>query len=201
MNRSIFIVALALGLFGCGPKYELVKQRQAPVGEAAANCMKECRIENSTCSSNCAAQSNICMDEQKIRATADWPHKLELFNVEMEAYHAQKSSYDQQKTKNQAEINTLTNTFNTYKYKCKSAVFNRSAYCAQAETARLQLLSALSDTPKEPKKPKKLSLAQLTSEYQESCSQECGCESTFDMCFQTCGGTVETKRVCVSGCE
>jgi hypothetical protein len=202
LNRVVVIVVLALIVAGCGPKYKLVKQRQAPPdSQTASDCMRECRIQNNTCTYRCSSERGVCLEEQKQRAVADWPNKLELFNAEMQTYHAEKSLYEQETRRINAQKNSLVSTFNTYKYKCQNSIFNRAAYCSQAETARLQLLSVLAENPKEPRKPKKWSLDKLTAEYQESCPQECSCEKSFDTCFESCGGTIETKRICVSGCE
>ncbi len=34
-----------------------------------------------------------------------------------------------------------------------------------------------------------------------SCDQACGCGNTFNMCYQTCGGTVTPHRECVAFCD
>jgi hypothetical protein len=202
MIRIFFIVVMGLALTGCGPKYKLVKQRQAPLNsQMVSACMQECRIQNNSCTNNCSSELKDCLNEQKQKAVADWPGKLELHNSQMQTYYAEKSLYDQHEANVNARRSSLMNTFNTYKYKCQNAVFNRASYCGKAEAARLQLLSALTDNAQEPKKPKKLSLQKLTSEYQQVCSRDCGCEQSFDTCFESCGGTIQTKRICVSGCE
>ncbi len=33
------------------------------------------------------------------------------------------------------------------------------------------------------------------------CRRDCGCEDTFERCFQLCGGQIRHERRCVSGCE
>lgn len=33
------------------------------------------------------------------------------------------------------------------------------------------------------------------------CRRDCGCENTFERCFQLCGGQIRYERRCVSGCE
>lgn len=201
--KGVFVsVVLVLLLTGCGPKYELVNQRKSPIGDPiAAECMQQCRTKNDSCARSCSSEKNACLTEQKERAANDWPAKSELFAAETQTYYAEKALYDQESRRISAEQKSLTRTFNDYKYKCKTSVFNRATYCSRAETTRLQLLALLSEGSDEPKKPKKKSLSGLTKEYQKLCDQPCGCEESFEICFQSCGGTIETKRICVSGCE
>lgn len=202
MWRVALLTILMLILTGCGSKYQLVKQRHAPpINASSSACLQECRRQNSACTNNCSSRFNACLDEQKQRAEADWPNQLELYNAQLQTYYAEKSLYDQETAKVDAQKNFLIKKHNMYKRKCHNSEFNSAVYCKEAESARLRLRSLASDYPDKPQKPTKRSLRQLTSEYQRRCSQECGCEKLFDICFESCGGTIETKRICISGCD
>lgn len=34
-----------------------------------------------------------------------------------------------------------------------------------------------------------------------SCNKECNCDESFNMCYQTCGGTVNSYQVCTAFCD
>ncbi len=196
----ITITVTLIFLSACSPKYKLVQQKIPPeITTSSSQCLAQCETQMSTCKNSCQTQHSMCLAEQAEFAKQQYPKQLEIDTAALEAYYAKLSLYESQQRGYDAQSALYLKQAHEYKHLCKTALFNRASHCANAKAANYQY-STLS-RPTAPKKPNKTTLEELTISSQEQCNKKCGCEQSYERCFISCGGKIETKRICVSNCD
>ena len=55
--------------------------------------------------------------------------------------------------------------------------------------------------PQRPIKPYKPRLQDEIAHAQKLCSLDCKCKDRYNLCYVSCGGTIDTRKICIENCN
>lgn len=198
--RHLSYLALLLLLTACGgPRYTLVNDYTPPGDAVGRQCLQGCYADQKQCGLDCERGHNQCLDDARIDAEHSYAEKYDFFvqglrnyNAELETYYADLDRYQQRKYKLEEELEVTRKL-------CAAAGKDSALFCERKDKLKKKLKYLYS--PVKPAKPAEPSLEAETAKLQATCRKDCGCDSNYQRCYTSCGGKVEQRRICVSGCE
>ncbi len=194
---SFFIFILFLT--GCAPEYAIKQVYIPPVGKKAKQCIRGCRISYEKCNINCNSIYNQCLNDAFQRAK-------DIKNIDDEQYQEKYNEYLQKlheyNLKNFNWQNEYNQNYKDYLYfKNRCATHHDNYACNREDDLSYTIQELLNTKPKKPIQPKEESFNEIVANEQGVCSNNCGCNKNFDICFLNCGGEIQMKKICISNCD
>ena len=210
LSVVVIMPAILLLIVACGPKYVTKTDYFPPGGEAGLACVSNCQNLQQSCQQDCQSSRKLCQDEAWSDAQLTLPTALEIYAVELQHYDRQSAIYHRN-LKAYSRLKTdLLQDKSRAQARCESRNLLR---CDRAEDIDDMLDdlkreyyggaynkdAPLYAKPDKPSKPTLQSEADML--MSQRCQQACSCEEGFKQCYRQCGGSIETRKVCVSNCK
>ncbi len=192
----LLILSIVLILVSCGSKYSVVKN-YIPSGNK--ECVEQCKIRLAGCKTKCLEDYRTCLKESVDRAKKIYEVLYEDYRNKLEDYHLQYREYLFTLEKFRVIESSLREDYEFFSRICKK--YKDKEACKRRNYLKKHLRKIHFDRPLKPLKPVKPDYRQILVKERKACVCDCGCMQEYDVCFQSCGGRIETKRICVENCD
>ncbi len=194
-----FILSLFFSLFlsSCSPVYKVAYDLKPPTSKTGLICLKGCQAQQKQCKLQCTRRYQQCSLKAAQQAKKllpglqyEYPQKLKIWEAAKLRYERDLDWYEFRRDMAEARHERYLNSC-LEKGKKRSSCFNHYAYDPFIyERPSFNL-----------PRPVRPTLASVTAKIRElKCSQKCGCQSKYRLCYSSCGGTVKSKKVCIKNC-
>ncbi len=182
MKYLLLLFAL-LFLSACTPKYRTVYNYVTPQDTQAQACVKTCKEKLATCKALCKSNFDICAKRAEKIAKARYEKRLQNYYKALEEYTRQMEMYNLERE--------LFWYDDFYYYRHGFGFYSPFG-------ARLMIGPSPVYTVPKPVKP---NLQQEIIQTQlKECRIDCRCLEAYDDCFQSCGGKITKKKICIKNC-
>ena len=190
------ILLVAFFISSCGPKYKVVKSYIPPKDEA---CVEKCKLRLAECKNRCFENYRKCLKESTERAKKIYEALYEDYQRSLQDYHFQYREYLFTLERFKRIERSLKEDYEFYNRICTK--YKDREACRRRNYLKRFLRNLSYEKPLKPLKPVKPKYQRILSKERKTCSCDCGCMQDYDVCFQSCGGRIETKRICVEDCD
>lgn len=196
MRKLYFFLLLAIAfLYSCSPKYKIEKVYIPQ--KADKECIEKCEKKREECRKECLKEKKKCLNEAIKRAKEIFKQQEKIYKERLKAYFNQYDRYLTEYRQWQEKYLRLKEDFQYYSRKCKID----KNWCDEKDYYKQLLDDWLRFKPKKPIKPEEPSFNSILEKQQSLCRYDCCCENEFDACFQSCGGKVKIKKICIENCD
>ncbi len=193
------MLAFALLLTGCAPRYIVKTQYIPPADPNAKICVDRCLNKKNSCEMKCDRSYNDCLSmafnrAEDVKRVADLEYrksydeyisKLDTYNYHMRIWQ---NSYDQN-----------SRDWRYFHKRCKKHADKYA--CKRCREIKLIVDNLLKNRPQRPIPPAKPDFDRILLKQQNMCRKDCGCQSDYDVCFTSCGGEIVLHKICVENCD
>ena len=193
---------------GCSsPVYTIVNDYFPPENELGLNCIKQnCQTKLEQCNNDCQKIYQICLSKAEIKASEAYRIEASQYQMELLQYQIDKNIYDRQLSHYHKRKDKLNYNIKKYSKYCREEQKHKESdhrdkqeNCETVKYYKHQLKHL--DKPDYIDEPHQPSLIELTKEFQSSCDQHCQCTPNYNQCYVSCGGQVQSRRLCTANCE
>lgn len=196
MKKLILISLFIFFNSACSPRYKIIHDYIPPENESGLACLQQqCHKDNLHCHSQCQKKYNQCLHTQDKAAREnfylvldDYYSSLELYQSDLELFYEKEKSFHSKKQ-------LLEYKKDQFYKKCK---LNKE-FCSKHKKYKKKLKKLY--RPYKPQKPHKPGLQEEISIAQQSCHSDCQCQDKYNQCYISCGGIVNTRKICLENCE
>ncbi len=193
--RTVWLFFICMLILSCSPRYKVEKIYIPPKGKE--KCVENCRDRLDTCLKTCDRKYESCLKEAVKQAKEIYEKQLRLYKENYKRYLSLYETYLKDidkwlKAYKEAQIN--------YEYYRKKCVVDKS-FCSEKEVYKRILEKLKEIKPEKPSKPEKPVYSDILETQKRLCDKSCQCRENFDICFQSYGGKILIKRICVENCE
>lgn len=194
-------VFLLFFVASCSPVYKIAHDYKPPVTKKGLSCLRGCQDPLNQCNQQCSVKFNQCSAKARSQAKKTLPTLKQEYTQQLEQWLNARERYQ--------------NKLDLYELKLKMAEARRDRqvdHCIKQGQKKWACTNRygnyLSDFPytrpsfsiRRPSKPT-LNTAALGMRIRLNCSKNCGCQSSYRLCYTSCGGVVNSKKVCIKNCD
>lgn len=177
MRSNLLLLALALLLSSCvSPRYQTLYRYEAPVGADAQACLQSCESKLGTCKSACQQRYQACLKDIEPLVDARHNEALKRYENDLDRYRVELQHYQFQ----------------------LSLGWGYSSFWYDPWPYYYPIPEPYFPPPVPPRKP--MREESFSRVRQERCESDCGCQSTYDACFLSCGGKLIPEVKCIAHC-
>ncbi len=196
MRRYYTTIFAFIVLFtSCSPKYRLEKI-YIP-SKTDQTCIEKCRKEKYRCEKECLKQRDRCLKDALLKAKKIYTYQKQIYREKLKRYFKQYDRYITEYKLWQDKYLRLNEDYQYYTRKCKID----KNWCNEKEYYKKLLEDWIRLKPEKPQKPKEPSFREILKQQQSLCLKDCCCNTDFDICFQSCGGKIIFKKICIENCD
>ena len=198
---SAFLALILLNLTSCSPVYKIAHDFQPPSSPHGLACVRSCQSQLNQCNRQCSNQFKQCSIKAEQQAKKLLPGLLQAYPKHLLLWQNARNTYQHdldwyEFRLDMAEVrreNRIDNCIRGGKSKSNC----HSAYGGYLH-AGLPYSRPTFNIPR----PEKPSLAKEAAKLRKlNCSNDCGCNSNYRLCYASCGGIVKSKKVCIKNCK
>jgi len=198
-KKTLSIASLAFLLGSCSPVYKIDHDFQPPKTEKGLSCLKGCQSQLNQCGLQCGRQFSQCSLKAKKQAEKLLPGLEKAYPQQLELWLSARSQY--QRDLDWYEIQSQLEDLRRQRYlhHCRKGGKKERA-CSSSYGFRNHFYYDRSsfNLPR----PIRPTLAgETTKLVKTSCTQNCGCQSKYRLCYTSCGGVVKSKKICIKNCN
>ncbi|NPA57940.1 MAG: hypothetical protein GXN94_01470 [Aquificae bacterium] len=195
MIRLLFLLTVFL-ISACSPKYRTEKVYYPPPDKS---CVERCIKDRLKCQSDCQDRYNRCLKQSVLRAERIYRQVEDQYEKELKRYYREYDLYLKKKGYAESQLKRLRQELDFYRRIC-SRYKDREA-CDRKKQLEKRLRYIKNKKLKPPAKPRKVSFDEILKQERKACTCDCGCKEIYDACYQSCGGKVEVRKVCIENCD
>ncbi len=196
MIKTIILILSILLISACAPRYKIIHDYIPPASNSGLNCLKhKCHKQNLHCQKQCQIQQLNCQIIQEQNAKRDYSQMLMVYYSELELFETRLDMFYRDQEHYRHKKKRLEHKKKHAFEQCKIEKNNCSEY--KYFKKKLKKLNK----PYKPNKPYIKTLQQTITEYQQSCADDCQCNEYFNQCYVSCGGYVNTRKICIDYCD
>ncbi len=194
---KIFLFLIGFIFISCSPKYEVKTIYKLPETEDGKKCISQCQIQYEFCKKECNQNYQKCLNSALKRAKEIYKEAEKDYQIKFKKYYREYSLYTEAY---RSWLNKYERTKSDFEYYSRKCSIDKK-WCDEKNYYSRLLSELYSHKPKEPFKPQEPSFEKILQVQQSKCDKECGCKNEYDTCFQSCGGKIEYKKICVENCK
>lgn len=204
LRTSLTMMALIM-MSACGPIMSTVVDYRPPIGVAGMHCVEKANQDRASCDSN----NQIVLQQCIGRASADTDQAYRLakddYTSQLESYIQATDRYDYELKHFKEQTKLIINEGELKYIRCSHDI--KLEQIEQFPKCKKFLIKANKraeklQSPRYPIKPEPPNKDVLYNQYQNNCNNSVhNCEKTFNQSYQSCGGTITYREVCVSNCD
>lgn len=196
---KIILIAVAVFLVGCTPKYVVKNQYIPAQNDGFVQCVSVYEQEKEICEQNCRNEYQICLNNAYQRAQDIYEIQLLKYNEAYENYLFKYRVY--QTYKYEFDIN-YRNLNRDFRYFSKECTNKKNGYPCRRKNELYRSMKIMErDRLRQPRMPRKPSLNKIVRNQQNFCKNDCSCSENFDRGYETCGGKIISYKYCVENCD
>ena len=185
-------------IFSCSPRYETVYIYNPPKSLEGKRCVKDCELKKKKCEEKCKEEKRKCYKEAIKTAKEIYSLKFEEYKIAYNDYLTKYKIYRRELNNWQAKYDELLSNYGYFSRICSSD----KKFCSEMSFYKNLLHQHNLHKPKPPKPPVKPDLSEIIAEQKRKmCKLNCDCTDEFNICFESCGGSINIKKVCVENCD
>jgi len=183
-------------ILSCSPKYKIVKE-YIPSNEHY--CIDSCKEKLLSCKKECFKNYNRCLEQSLHRAKKLHDKLSDEYRTLLAEYEKRYRQYlDELKLYN-LKLQSKKEDLKFYEKICKQ--YKDKEACFKTRQLKKEIKKYVYRKPTPPRKPVYISFKELLKEERKQCSCDCGCEKLYDTCFESCGGRILIKKICIENCD
>jgi hypothetical protein len=194
----LLTIGILVWFSGCGPRY-VIKNQYIPPATNNAVCLNRCSSMRQACQDQCQRQYQYCLDDAYMKAKAVEIDEVRAYDFAYSRYVMDMSHFRMHMHAWERDYNELSRDLSHYQSQCERDKDARA--CKQRDALRNRLSHLKHSRPMEPLMPMRPSFEQILVHQQSFCTNDCGCDQTYDNCFVGCGGVVIPHKICVDNCD
>ncbi|NOX16066.1 MAG: hypothetical protein GXP61_08600 [Epsilonproteobacteria bacterium] len=198
---KVLLFALGLGILfaGCAPKYVLQKHYITPKNMNFEKFSQECSSNRAICQDTCRANLDSCLSRAYDRAKNILVVSNKNYEKKYQRYLARMNDYNFNIIDWQSRYDKDYRDWQYFRDICRKK--NDRYACDREDDLRYIVKNEIRNRPKEPKEPRSASFEEILSTQQKVCTQNCGCQEDFDICFTKNGGIIKSNKECIENCD
>lgn len=197
LTKIGLVVFILSFLLSCSPRYKVVYDLTPPTSKRGLMCTKGCQPKLNQCNRQCGVQYSQCSVKAEQQARKRLPALLQTYPHDLENWLNARERYERDLDWYEFRIDMAEARYDRYLDRCMNRGKKRKS-CRHSYSRRHLPYERPSFNIPRPKKPT------LTGEAAKirkvNCSQNCGCQSNYRLCYSSCGGAVISKKLCVKNC-
>lgn len=192
-------VLLSLFLSSCGPVYTIAHDFIPPSSSKGLACVNGCQRQRQQCNLSCNRQYQQCAMRAEQTAKKNLPRLLVSYPQQLEYWLNAREEYRRRLDWHEFQLDMAEARRDRYLDRCYKKNKKRKYACVDNNN---DYLSPFHSRPTfSLARPVKPTLASESLKIRkQSCSNNCGCDSSYRTCFSSCGGVVKSKRLCIKNC-
>ncbi|WP_457638655.1 hypothetical protein [Persephonella sp.] len=196
MRLSVWILFLLVFLASCSPKYKIEKVYYPPEDRV---CVEKCDKDYTECTAKCLEKHKECLKDSADRAEKIYRKLRDEYERLLSRYYRNYDLYTREMEIYEKNLSSLRKELKFYSRLCSQ--YKDKEACSRREKTRKKLKHLEANRPQPPEKPRQVNFEEILEKERKACSCDCGCRDIYDACYQSCGGKVEIKKVCVENCD
>jgi len=196
MIRKIFLLFVLTIFISCSPKYKLEKIYHPPADRI---CLEKCHTDYQKCQNTCQKNYTDCLEKSIKRAKTIYSQLQKEYEIKITKYYKDYDLYLQKSEDYTNQLKSLKESYRFYERLC--AQYKDKESCQKKDKVKKYIKQLEINRPSPPKKPAEVEFNSILEIERKACSCDCGCKEIFDACYQSCGGKVEIKKICVEHCD
>jgi hypothetical protein len=190
-----FLLVLLFFLSSCSV-YKVAYDYQPPKTQRGLSCIQGCQTQLNQSRLRCSQQYQRCSKKAEIQAKKNLPVLLSNYPSQLESWLRERERYERD--------------LDWYEFRLDMAEARRDRYLDHCENKGKKRCQSRLGYPVLPysrptfnlPRPNKPTLENETARLRkQNCSQNCGSQSNYRLCYTSCGGVVTSKKVCVKNCS
>ena len=196
MKKLILISLFVFFNSACSPRYKIIHDYIPPANDSGLACLQQhCHKDNLHCHSECQKNYNQCLNSQDKGVRKDFNLVLDKYYTNLELYQSDLELFYEKEKSFHSETKLLEHKKDQFLKKCKLD----NEFCSEHKKYLKKLKNL--HQPYMPKKPDKPNLLEEISKAQQSCHSDCQCQDKYNTCYISCGGVVNTRKICLENCK
>ena len=196
MIRILLFLFSLIIFTSCSPKYKIEKIYHPPTDKI---CLEKCSTDYHRCQNICQKNYSDCLKKSIERAKAVYSQLQKEYRIRMEEYYKNYDLYIKKSEDYRRQLKTLKDNYKFYERLCSQ--YKDKESCQKKEKVKKYLKQLEVNRPAPPEKPVEIGFNSILDKERKACSCDCGCKEIYDACYQSCGGKVEIKKICVEHCD
>ncbi|WP_457643854.1 hypothetical protein [Persephonella sp.] len=193
----IYLFALLLIIISaCSPKYRVEKIYHPPQDKI---CVQKCQAEYTVCQDKCEDNYLRCLRDSIDRSQKIYSALQKEYSSRLKNYYREYNLYIREMEEINARLKRLNEELKLFSKICSK--YRDKDACKKKDSLNKQIRRLKANQPSPPPKPAIVELDEILKKERAMCSCDCGCKEIYDSCYQSCGGRVEIKRICVENCD
>lgn len=199
LYKSLLWIFLLFSISSCSPVYKVAHDFQPPSTPKGLSCLRGCQAKLKQCNQQCGMQYQQCSVKANAQAKKNLPKLLREYPQKLEQWLNARDRYQRD--------------LEWYEFRLEMAEVRRDqsiSHCIKQGKKRKSCSSSYPhpltnfsysrpsfNTPR----PKRPTLNGEASRIRKlSCNTNCGCQSSYRLCYASCGGVVKSKKICIKNC-
>lgn len=189
---AVFVILV----FSCSPKYKVEKIYHPSQDK---NCLKRCDDEYIKCQSDCKKNYSVCIENSLSRAQKIYSQIAKEYEKRFNEYSKSYEIYLKQLENHKKMLTSLKGDYKFFSRMCSQ--YKDKEACRKKDQLKKKIKYLENNQPNAPVKPSEPSFEKILKKERQVCSCDCGCKELYDACYQSCGGSIEIKKICVENCD
>jgi len=195
----MFILGLVTFFSGCAPQYAIRNQYISPINQKSKVCLRECAYQKQACQQRCEEDYSDCLSYANERAKKIQVKIDRKYKDRYENYLAKQNDYNLERLNWQ---NRYDERYRDWRYFNKKCSKHNDKYACRREYDVRHIIERLRrNRPIEPIEPRYITFDENLANQQKSCSENCGCNDSYNSCFVSCGGEIVPHKICIRNCD
>ena len=196
MIRISLLFFILIVLISCSPKYKIEKIYHPPTDKT---CLEKCQTDYQRCQNICQKNYTNCLEKSIERAKTVHSQLQKEYQIRLVEYYKNYDLYIQKSEDYRKQLITLKDNYKFYERLCIQ--YKDKESCQKRDKVKNYIKQLEINRPVPPEKPARVKFNSVLERERKACSCDCGCKEIFDACYQSCGGKVEIKKICIEHCD
>ncbi len=196
MIRILLFLFSLIIFTSCSPKYKIEKIYHPPTDKI---CLEKCSTDYQRCQNICQKNYSDCLEKSIERAERIYSQLKREYKIKMEEYYKNYDLYLQKSENYRKQLKALKDDYKFYERLCSQ--YKDKESCQKKDKVKKYIKQLEVNRPVPPEKPPEVGFSSVLESERKACSCDCGCKEIYDACYQSCGGKVEIKKICVEHCD
>jgi len=197
--RLVLMFLSTLLLSSCSPVYKVTYDLKPPSTAKGLACIKGCQAQLKQCDLQCNRRYNQCSIKSEQEAKKLLPGLQHEYPQKMANWQAARLRYERDLDWYEFRRDMAEARHERYISSCLSKGEKRTnCYDHYAHAYDPFPYTRPSFNLPRPERP---TLASVSAKIRSlRCTQNCGCQTKYRLCYTSCGGTVKSNKVCIKNC-
>ena len=198
--RIFALPLLSIILSSCSPVYKVAHDYSPPTSIKGLACLSGCQSKLNQCNLQCGRQYTQCSAKAEQQAKRKMPSLLQAYPEKLETWLDAREDYRRDLDWYELQLDILESRRERHLHHCmKGGKKKHSCHSSfDKHNRHLSYDRPYFNLPR----PIKPTLTVESNKIRKlTCTNKCGCDSNYRLCYTSCGGVVKSKKICIKNCQ